>query len=150
MNRRRIATVVYGVFGLSVAIFVAYSILQVGAILFGSWPAAPGTAAQPLAPACASGLRSLLGAVDRASAASENAVDRDAAREGFKKALAPEWDRKDDVRYACEGDAQGLDAYAEALRLERLLEHDALRRAEETGPLRKRLEARIALERRPE
>ncbi len=149
MPPRRIATIVYGVFGLAVGIFVVYSVVQVALILFAARPVPPAVT-HPLPPACASGLRSLLGAVDRASVASENATDRDGAREGFKRALAPEWDRKDDVGRACETDAEGLDAYAETLRLERLLGHQASKRAEEAGPLRKRLEARIALERRLE
>jgi hypothetical protein len=143
MARRRIATVVYGVFALSVGAFVVYSIAQVALVLFGSQTMAQ---AGPLAPDCASGLRSLMGAIDRGSAASENAADQDRAREAFTQALAPEWDRKDDVRGACEGDPE---AFAETLQLERLLEHHAAKRAEEAGPLRKRLEARIALERRP-
>lgn len=131
MTRKRIATVVYGVYGTLVAAFVVASIVQVVAVCFEIVP----PKAKPLPPACAEGIRSMLGAIDRAAGAPD-----------FKASLSPEWDRREAVQESCKNDDDALEAFAEMLRLGRLVE---THRGEKNGSLRKRLETRIALEPHP-
>jgi hypothetical protein len=131
MTRKRIATLVYAVFGVGVGAFVVSNIVQVALINFRPPPPAP------LSAACGKAILPLVTALDRA------APTLAGARVAFTAALSPEWDRRDDASKSCTT-PEDMEAFSEVLRLERLLESSA--RTAEADTLRKRLEARIGVE----
>lgn len=140
-RRKAVARAVYGAYGLFVAAFIAYSAQQVVRTLFFD-----GTApAYPLPEACASELRGLLGAVDRAAAAVEvaHAPGEQQARDAFRSALSPEWNDLDAARAACRSEPDAEEALAAMLRLERAYEAHAADLAARTAEPRRDLERRI-------
>lgn len=126
------------------AAFIGSSAWQIASAVFGLGvvPVADGWAtASARDRACASGLRALAAALDRAgaraSAASETATDDTPS--AFRRALSPEWDAAGSVSKACAGSREGLDAWAALERLKFAQEQVARRIRAELEPLRRDL-----------
>lgn len=138
-RRKRLGRLVYGTYGLLVAAFVVHSTVQVVRTLF--FGAEPG--GKPLPAACASSLRGLVQAVDRAASSADRAPNEREARAAFTAALDPEWSGLEGARAACAADPDGEDALAATMRLERAHEAHAGDRAARTAELRRDVELRI-------
>lgn len=136
-----VTRVVYGTFGTLVAAFILWSSVQVVSVCFGL----RATPEKPLAEPCASSVRALLSAIDRATRASTGISDPRAARDAFTKALSPEWDTQGVVAARCSADDDQQEAYANVLRLERELEDHAADGASRSGALRRDLERRLGI-----
>lgn len=117
-----VAQLVMGVFGEGLEIF--------------RQPAPAPIAAGP----CADGLRSLQTAVERALGSAAHADTDDRAAADYRTALAPEWDRHEEVERSC-NDPQRRDAYAAVLRFRQAGEHLARRQVVELAPLRQDIRA---------
>jgi hypothetical protein len=132
--------VVYGVFGLFVVVFIVASTAQIALPLFRG---ADRAHAEPVPEPCATELRRLVGAADRAVLRASGAPDGAAARASFRAALAPEWDDEPAVASRCSGSPAGTDAHAAVVRLARALEAHVVRGAEGTTALRRDVDARL-------
>jgi hypothetical protein len=102
-----------------------------------------GVGIQPLAPAlsigtasCATELRGLEIAVDRAMIAAARATDEADATAAYRAALAPEWDADQGILARCAVDARGADAFAAVTRFRRAGESSVRHQALELAPLR--------------
>jgi len=145
---RRMALIVYYIMVVLVGGAAAVQISR--QVLFGPGPATLGNDAPsgavstaPLPPGtCHQGLRSLFDALTRArEAAAGSEGGEDAALARFRKALEPEWNRRDGVASRCRGtakDAATLDAIE---RLRYAEEHAVRREAGELAPLRRKVQA---------
>ena len=131
-RRKTVSRAVYATFGLLVTAFIVHSTVQVVRTIFYA-DAAP---VRPLAEPCASRLRQLMSAIDRASAAETAASDERGARDAFRAALAPEWNDLESVRSSCAGPDEE-DALAATERLERAYEAHAGDRAARTSEMRR-------------
>lgn len=98
-----------------------------------------------VAPACAAGVRTLAGAVDRAVAAAASATDRADAERRYASARSPEWDdvRRGELVQACTDDAHGGDAVAAVTRLDRAAAGAIRRQSDELGPVRRAVDSFI-------
>lgn len=131
------------VIGVAVA-FIASSAWQIASALFGFGVVPLGQrrdSASSTDLACASGVRALAGALDRAGARSARAAAAtgDDAAAVFRQALSPEWDGADSVSSACATSPEGLDAWAALERLEMAEEQVARRIHAEVEPVRRDL-----------
>ena len=135
-SARRIRSLVYAVFVAFAAAFVLLSVKELVTGVFGLREAPPAAAPGTPERACADGIRALARALDRGAHASIAAVDEKDAVAKMRAALAPEWDREQDLAAQCAKDPRGAEAWAELVRLERAEEGAAGRRATVLGPLR--------------
>jgi hypothetical protein len=95
---------------------------------------------------CREGLLALNAAVDRARAAASGNEGEDAALDGFRRALEPEWRSRDAVADACRGsrtDERALDAIE---RLRYAEEHAVRHEAGDLAPLRRRVQTIVQSE----
>jgi hypothetical protein len=134
--------VVYGAFGLFVLAFILVSGAQIAAPLLRS---ADAPAREPVPEPCASELRGLVAAADRAVVRASRATGGGDARATFRAALAPEWDDEPAIAARCARSPAGADAHAAVVRLARALEAHAVRSDEATTALRRDVEARLPL-----
>jgi hypothetical protein len=133
---------VYGSFGLFVLAFILVSGAQIAAPLLRRVDA---SAREPVPEPCASDLRGLVAAADRAVVRASGAPSGGDARATFRAALAPEWDDEPAIAARCARSPAGADAHAAVLRLARALEAHAVRGAEGTTALRRDVDARLPL-----
>ena len=121
------------------AIFVVLSSYELVAAAYGLGitPLPAGTPKAVGASACASELRGLTSAVERALAAALVAPNEAQADADFQAALLPEWDRRDAIERTCKDSPQGRDALAAVERLRRAGEGLVHRQAVELGPPRR-------------
>jgi hypothetical protein len=142
---KRITSAVYAVFTLVAGAFVISSTYQLAAGVF-TEPASP-TAAPVVAlgPACASGIQSLAGAVERGVAAAAAASTRAEAERRYQAARSPEWDhpRQHELILPCATEARGADAVAAVSRLDRAAEGAIRRQSDELAPVRRAVDSFI-------
>jgi hypothetical protein len=132
---------VYATFGTLVAAFVVHSTVQVVAAIFELRP----KPTRPLPAPCAAGVRALLASADRAARAAQGIADAKQARDAFRRALSPEWDTQGVIAARCSDDPDGIESYADVVRLGRELEANAAEGAVRTGPTRRSLERRLGM-----
>jgi hypothetical protein len=121
-----------GVFALLVSVPTAVWTVQ---IMRQVWAPPPGQAPAD----CASGLRGLLSAVERARAAVQNAADGERAGiAAFRGALLPEWESRGAVETACRADARGTAMFREIDGLRYAEEHAVRYEAESLARQRRR------------
>jgi hypothetical protein len=97
-------------------------------------------------PSCNRGLLALAAAVERARGAASGTEGEDAALDGFRRALEPEWRYRDSVAASCRGsdrDERALDAIE---RLRYAEEHAVRFEAGDLAPLRRRVQTIVGTE----
>ncbi|MDB4936192.1 MAG: hypothetical protein JWP87_3164 [Labilithrix sp.] len=143
---KRITSAVYAAFVVVAAAFVISSTVQIArSVLAEPAPGAPTPASVAVAPACASGVRTLAVAVDRGVAAAAAATDRDEAEKRYRAARSPEWDdaKRRELVQPCGTDPHGDDAVAAVTRLDRAAEGAIRRQTDELGPVRRAVDSFI-------
>jgi len=132
--------IVYAAFTIAVFIFVCVLLVEITSQAFAE------TYADDQGAQCAPGLQELMGAVERARAAScRTEMDEEQAVIAFGAALQPEWSRVGAIRKACEGDRHRLETL-DAIQYLRYAEENTVRReSSELASVRRK--ARELLER---
>lgn len=146
VSPKRITSAIYAVFTVLAAAFVISSTYQIGVGVFA--PSGSAGASAPLAPACASGVRTLAVAVDRGVAAAAGATDTAEAERRYRAARGPDWDEAKQREllepcFATPGDGHGADAVAAVSRLDRAAEGAIRHQTDELGPVRRAVDSFI-------
>jgi hypothetical protein len=119
--------VLYGAFITGVAAFIVSNVWQVGVTIFGDqnrddFP--------KVGEACGAAIEQEIAAIDKGRSAAALEKDAESAKSRF--AARP----KIDLKAACSGDPNGVDALAAVERLDRSAESHVVRDANEIGPVR--------------
>jgi hypothetical protein len=141
-RRRGRTAAMVGYYGLAAVMSIATTVQLTRQIFLAPVPPSPW-------PSCRAGLLALADAVDRARSAASGNDGEDAALEGFRRALEPEWGYRDSVAAACRGadsDEGALDAIE---RLRYAEEHAVRHEAGDLAPLRRRVQTIVQTELRP-
>jgi hypothetical protein len=116
-------------------VFVALSAYQLAVAVYGvGIQALPVQSMATLG--CATELRGLVAAVDRAILSAARATDDAGATAAYRAALSPEWDAEPNVVAHCSSDGRGADAFAAVARFRRAGESFVRHQVIELAPLR--------------
>ena len=122
-------------------LFIAASLWQIIAAVFGTAPPAKTATAEEAA--CTEKLRTLAAALERASDQAAHEPDDAHARSAFEAAIAPEWNDESAAEKTCSPTPRSREAWAALLRLRRGYEGRSQKDARDVGPLRRDFETRL-------
>ena len=123
-------------------LFITASVWQIVVAVFGVAPVGAHTAT-PEESACTAKLRTLEGALQRASDRAAHEPDDAHARSAFEAAIAPEWNDEAAAEKTCSPTARTREAWAALLRLRRGYEGRSQKDARDVGPMRRDFETRL-------
>ncbi len=133
---RRIVTAAFLIFA---AAFIVTSTVDIARGVYDEHVAS--TEGPPPTAACVEGIKTLVGALDRAVSVATSAKDEPSALSAFSSGAKPEWDAAYGTESACSTTPQGKDAFAALVRLRAADESFLKRRVAEVAPLRRDVDA---------
>lgn len=139
MASRRGRRIVTAAFLILAAWFIVTSTVNIARGVYGEHVVS-GEGPPPPA-ACVSGIKALVGALDRAMSVAAASSDESAALQAFATAAKPEWDSSAETENACSATPQGKDAFVALVRLRAADESFLRRRVAEVAPLRRDVDA---------